>query len=227
MRVLIIEDEPLLAGQLKKMIGEIEPSVETVAIAHTIAESVRLLRQPPQPELILMDIELADGQSFDIFQQVQIDSSVIFITAYDEYAIKAFRLNGIDYLLKPVTYERFCAGIAKFLKTHITAPPPPDYTYFKVDGRMIRLPHCRIRYAQSIRDYMVIVSTDGKYITHMTMKYLAGLLPSTDFKRIHRSFLVGIKHITSISREEVRLGEISIPVGESYRAEVQRIGRGG
>jgi len=74
---------------------------------------------------------------------------------------------------------------------------------------------------------MVIVSTDGKYITHMTMKYLTGLLPSADFKRIHRSFLVGIKHITSISREEVRLGEISIPVGESYRTEVQRIGRGG
>ena len=221
----IIDDQPLsqqlLAGYIRR-----HPELQLLAVCNNAMEAFDSIHTR-QPDLIFLDIHMPSMTGISFIKSLKKPPAFMFVTAFPEYAVISYDLDAVDYLLKPVTYERFSAGIAKFLKTHITAPPPPDYTYFKVDGRMIRLPHCSIRYAQSIRDYMVIVSTDGKYITHMTMKYLTGLLPSADFKRIHRSFLVGIKHITSISREEVRLGEISIPVGESYRAEVQRIGRRG
>jgi len=178
-----------------------------------------------QPDLVLLDIQMPSMTGINFIKSLKNPPAFIFVTAFPEHAALSYELNAVDYLLKPVTYERFCVSIAKFLKIHIASPQPPDYTYFKVDGHMVKLLHNEILYAQSIRDYVVIVTANGKFITHMTMKYLSELLPSAHFKRVHRSYLVGIKHITVISRNKIALGDINIPVGESYRNEVGRLGR--
>ncbi|WP_128545849.1 LytR/AlgR family response regulator transcription factor [Larkinella soli] len=113
MNILIIEDEELTARKLRRLVQEVEPTAQVVGITGSVEESVEWLRTQPGPDLILMDIELADGQSFDIFNRIRVTSPVIFTTAYDEFAIKAFKVNSIDYLLKPVKEEDLRSALSK------------------------------------------------------------------------------------------------------------------
>lgn len=114
MKVVIVEDEALAALRLKKMILDFNPDIEIVAELESVAESVRWFSSNPDPDLIFLDIHLEDDLSFAIFDQVRISSPVIFTTAFDEYAIKAFKLKSIDYLLKPIVQEELAAALKKF-----------------------------------------------------------------------------------------------------------------
>lgn len=220
---IIVDDQPLSRQLLTTYINR-HPDLRLAAVCANAMEAFDSIHTQ-QPDLVLLDIQMPSMTGIHLIKSLKNPPAFIFVTAFPEHAVMSYELNAVDYLLKPVTYERFCAGIDKFLKIHVPPPPPPDYTYFKVDGRMIKLSHHKILYAQSVRDYIVIVTTEGKFITHMTMKNLTGLLPADCFKRVHRSYLVGIKHISAISKEEVRLGNINIPVGESYKNAVGRISR--
>ena len=125
MRVLIIEDESLAAKRIMKMVNEQEPDFIIEGVMDSIETSVAWLNTNPHPDLILMDIELADGQSFEIFNQVDVTSTIIFTTAYDEFAIRAFKVNSIDYLLKPIDPEELKRSFDKFKEIHkssITSP---------------------------------------------------------------------------------------------------------
>jgi two-component SAPR family response regulator len=119
MKIFIVEDEDLAVKKLKKTLQSVDEDSIVIGQADSIKSSVEWLESNPAPDLILMDIELADGQSFEIFNQVKVQSPVIFITSYDEYALKAFKVNSIDYLLKPVQKEDLQAAIEKYrqLKT--------------------------------------------------------------------------------------------------------------
>jgi two-component system, LytTR family, response regulator LytT len=114
MQVLIIEDEMLLAKRLQKMLFSIEPGFQVAGITQGVGESVQWIQQNPAPDLVFMDVELADGQSFDIFKHVEFDVPIIFTTAYNEFAVKAFKLNSIDYLLKPINENELQHAINKF-----------------------------------------------------------------------------------------------------------------
>lgn len=114
MNVLLIEDEDLAVRKLSKLLAEIDSTIHIVGKAASVQESVEFLQNNPAPDLILMDIELADGQSFEIFDQVKVESPVIFTTSYDEYALRAFKVNSIDYLLKPIKRQELEAGLAKY-----------------------------------------------------------------------------------------------------------------
>ncbi|RAJ93999.1 LytTR family two component transcriptional regulator [Larkinella arboricola] len=113
MNILLIEDEEATARRLRRMVQEVEPTARIVGMTVSVDESVEWLQTHPRPDLILMDIELADGQSFEIFNRVTVTSPVVFTTAYDEYAIKAFRVNSIDYLLKPVKEDDLRNALTK------------------------------------------------------------------------------------------------------------------
>ena len=114
MKIVIVEDEAFAALRLKKMILDYNPAIEVVAELESVAESVNWFRSNPDPDLIFLDIHLEDDLSFAIFDQVTISSPVIFTTAFDEYAIKAFKLKSIDYLLKPIVQEELAAALKKF-----------------------------------------------------------------------------------------------------------------
>src|SRR5215207_9016266 len=114
MKILIVEDEDLAVKKLKKTLSSVDESASVVGETDSIKSTVSWLQANPTPDLILMDIELADGQSFEIFNQVQVKSPVIFITSYDEYALKAFKVNSVDYLLKPVQKEDLHAALEKY-----------------------------------------------------------------------------------------------------------------
>jgi two-component system, LytTR family, response regulator LytT len=116
MKLLIIEDEDLAVKKLQKTIASIDDTAEVVGVAQSIRSSVEWLRSNPAPDLILMDIELADGQSFEIFDRVEVTSPVIFTTSYDEYAVKAFKVNSVDYLLKPIQKDELSSAMDKYRK---------------------------------------------------------------------------------------------------------------
>ena len=118
MKVLIIEDEPLAAQHLKKLILQYESHIEVVGIEDSVSGAIKWLENHPRPDLIFLDIQLADGISFSIFEQVQVDSPVIFTTAFDEYAIRAFKLNSVDYLLKPLDYDELASAMDKYVKLY-------------------------------------------------------------------------------------------------------------
>ena len=118
MKVLIVEDEALIAKTLQRLLKEIAPDAEVLAVTDTVRGTVKWLKANGAPDLIFMDIQLGDGVSFDIFSQVSIDRPIIFTTAYNEYAIRAFKYNGIDYLLKPIDKTELQAAIDKFYKMY-------------------------------------------------------------------------------------------------------------
>src|SRR6186713_3033536 len=114
MKILIVEDEDLAVKKLQKTLAAVDESATVVGVTDSIQSTVEWIQSHPAPELILMDIELADGQSFEIFNLTEVKSPVIFTTSYDEYALKAFKVNSVDYLLKPIQKDELAAAIGKF-----------------------------------------------------------------------------------------------------------------
>ena len=120
MKILILEDEHLAAKRIESMVKSVEPTAEIPAKLESVRSAVKWFNENPQPDLILMDIQLADGLSFEIFQQVDVVAPIIFTTAYDEYAIRAFKVNSVDYLLKPIEKEELEAAFEKLKAQRMT-----------------------------------------------------------------------------------------------------------
>lgn len=218
MQVLIVEDEMLLANRLQKLLKEVEPSASVAAITHSVEETINWLQSHAVPDLILMDIELADGQSFDIFKQLEIKSPVIFTTAYDEYALKAFKVNSIDYLLKPIKEDELKAAIDKFkmrlpavntahnidaLLTEIKKmQQPSEYRsrfLVKQGQKMISMEASDIAYIFSENGFSFLrTHQNQKYIIDHTLDELEQSLSPKHFFRANRQFILTNKCVIAI-----------------------------
>lgn len=220
MKILIIEDEELAVKKIKKLVAAVEPNAEIVGEADSIAASVEWLQSNPAPDLILMDIELADGQSFEIFNLTEVKSPVIFTTSYDEYALKAFKVNSIDYLLKPVQKEDLEAALKKFntLKKD-TGPAAGLNMETLVKELQLKLQPKEYRKRFLVKNAQKLVSvevddiayfySDGrlnffktadnkKFVVDYTMDELEDMLDPEKYFRISRSFYVSIASIDKI-----------------------------
>ncbi len=213
MKIVIIEDEIPAAKRIEKLIKEVEKDAEIVAKLDSIASSVHWFNQNPQPDLVLMDIELADGQSFEIFNRVKITSPVIFTTAYDEFALKAFKVNSIDYLLKPVEIDELRKSIDKWnaLKgssQHVNIASLIDSfstkkfkTRFlvKVGERLISIENEQIAYFMAEDKYSFLVTLDNKkYILDQSLDEIENSIDSRLFFRLNRQFIAPHKSIDAI-----------------------------
>jgi two-component system, LytTR family, response regulator LytT len=216
MNVLILEDETLAAEKLEKTLLEVEPGAHVVARLQTVAAAVHWLETNPHPDLILTDIRLLDGLCFDIFEQVKIVKPVIFTTAYDHFAIRAFEVNSLDYLLKPVVKDKLKISLEKLKKiTPKTAAPidyqevvkllkatPPEYKsrfMVKLGQKIVALPAEKIGYFFSENKLTFIVSKDGKrYPIDQPLEELVDLLDPKIFFRINRQFIVTFESIAEI-----------------------------
>jgi two-component system response regulator LytT len=222
MQLLIIEDEGLAAEKLSKTIKEIDPSINIVGITDSIDASVNWLQHNPAPDLILMDIELADGQSFEIFNRVDVKSPVVFTTSYDEYAIKAFKVNSVDYLLKPIKKEDLIASFQKLHKLKNlyagNAMPVPDFRNLIKELQEQNKPReYRERFLVKHGQRLISVETDDiaffytdekinffktksnmKYIVEYTIDELENFVHPKRFFRINRQFLIAANCIENI-----------------------------
>ncbi len=222
MRIFIIEDERLAVQKLVKTINAIDESFEIAGMADSIESSVSWLEANPAPDLILMDIELADGQSFEIFNRVKIKSPVIFTTSYDEFAIQAFKVNSIDYILKPVKKDALEASFRKFeeLKSFYSGNPfpIPDFkSLLKELQEQARPNEYRQRFLVKHGQRLISVETDDiaffytedklnffrtkdnlKYIVEYSLDELEAFVDPRKYFRINRQFLVNIHSIQNI-----------------------------
>lgn len=220
MNILIIEDEELAVKKLTKILNELDRDIEIVGTTDSIADSVQWLHNNPAPELILMDIELADGQSFEIFNQVEVQSAVIFTTSYDEYALKAFKVNSIDYLLKPVQTDELAAALDKFVKVQGQQPAhsavnmdhliealhqklqPKTYRQrflVKHANKLLSIEVGEIAYFYSDGRINFFKTTDNKRIViDYTLDELEDMLDPAQFFRISRAFYISIPCVERI-----------------------------
>jgi len=221
MRVLIIEDEELAADTLQNILMDINPNIQILAILGTVEAAVAWLTKNTA-DLLFMDIHLGDGESFEIFQQVTVDSPVIFTTAYDQYTLKAFKNQGIDYLLKPFDEEDVRTALAK-LNTIRKASEIPQQV-FNVPGQTDRLRNrFMVKMGQLIKTvqsedvayfmaddkYLFLVTKDQQnYIIEETIGSLEPQLNPADFFRVNRKFIINInaiKEMYKLSRNRVRI----------------------
>jgi DNA-binding LytR/AlgR family response regulator len=223
MKVLIIEDEELAVKKLQKTLASIDIEAEVVGVADSIRSSVSWLQNNPSPDLILMDIELADGQSFEIFDKVEVKSTVIFTTSYDEYALKAFKVNSIDYLLKPVQKEDLQAALDKLKNLKSMFGTSNSAASLNVDNLVKELQQklqpkefrkrFLVKHAQKLvsidveeiayfysdgRLNFFKTSDNRKFVVDYTMDDLEGMLNPEQFFRISRAFYVSVNSIDQI-----------------------------
>src|SRR5215212_8735314 len=223
MKILIVEDEELAVKKLKKTLLSVDESATVVGEADSIKSTVSWLRSNPSPDLILMDIELADGQSFEIFNHVQVKSPVIFITSYDEYALKAFKVNSVDYLLKPVQKEDLHAALEKFRQIKKMYPSESAPSQISLEDlvkelqQKLQTKEYRKRFLVKHGQKLVSVEIDEiayffsdgrlnffktydnrKFVVDYTMDELEDMLDPQKYFRISRSFYVSVESIDKI-----------------------------
>jgi DNA-binding LytR/AlgR family response regulator len=212
MKILIVEDEELAAEKLALMVSAMEEEAEIIGCTGSIKATVDWLRISQKPDLILMDIELSDGQSFEVFNQVEVDSAVIFTTSYDEFALKAFKVNSIDYLLKPVQKSDLRNAFDKFKKQRDRTGSNVLKIQNLVEQILPRQFRKRflVKHAQKhipieveeiayffVHERIVFFKTwdNKKYIVDYPLDEIEKALDPTRFFRINRSFIVSIKSI--------------------------------
>lgn len=215
MKVIIIEDEKLSAEHLCNLLKRMNASIEVVAIFDSVKKSVEALKKELQVDLLFVDIHLADGLSFDIFSKIAIDTPVVFTTAYDEYAIKAFKLNSVDYLLKPIGKNDLQQAIEKFKKLTIKQYNMLD-SITNVYHQLNKQYKTRfmVKMGESIvsiktEDVLHFVAEDGitllvskdkkRYAIDYTLDQLEDLISATEFFRMNRKVLISINAVQKVS----------------------------
>ncbi|HVN49276.1 MAG TPA: LytTR family DNA-binding domain-containing protein [Bacteroidota bacterium] len=218
MNVLVIEDELYSARRLEKMLNELAPELHILALLESVAQSVRWLSEHPAPDLIFMDIQLSDGSSFEIFDKTTVASPVIFITAYDEYALQAFKVNSIDYLLKPIDRSELARSLEKFnrLNQHPAPPINPDVSQIikslqeakpnyktrflvKTGQTFITIFTQDIAYFFADHKLVYLVTREGKkHLIDQTLEELEDQLDPKIFFRLNRQFVASVNAIVKL-----------------------------
>lgn len=223
MKILILEDEDPAAIRLKKILLEIEPDAEILDILVSVKSAVEWLRKNLPPDLILMDINLADGSSFEIFSMVEINSPVIFITAFDEFAIDAFKVNSVEYLLKPVKKEDLSYALKKYKKFHAVQPDLKNLVenlksenksfkkrfLIRFGDRIKSIDISQVAYFYTTDKINYIKTKDNQnYPIEYNLDKLESIIDPERFFRINRQFIISIDSITemfSFSKSRVKV----------------------
>lgn len=240
-KALIIEDEPAAARRLDKLIRETDPQIEIIGNLDSVSSAIKWFRNNPHPDLIFLDIHLGDGLSFGIFNELEITCPVIFTTAYDEFAIKAFKLNSIDYLLKPIKQEELSFSINKFKLRY----PNPGLTDFRTLIESLQTNQDKwkkrfvVNYGDKIKaievsdiSYFMILEKNTFLVTHRnesfginyTLEQLEEQLNPSQFFRINRKFIIAfssIKNMWTYSRSRVKL-QLEPPAPEDVIVSTDR-----
>ncbi len=235
MRYLIIEDEPLAQEELVRMLKGLDPNFQLLASIESVKETVNWFNNNEQPDVVFMDIHLSDNICFDIFNKVEITAPVIFTTAYDQYAIEAFKTNGIAYLLKPIEEEELINALKKFrtltntnielatIHTQIqqlsTLNSYKERVLAKIGDNYQHVMMQDVAYFYSEDHYTFVVTKDKqRYIINYTLDTLVEQINPQQFFRISRQFIVNINAINNISKHFN--GRLKIAVNPSFTEDI-------
>ncbi|MCB0585315.1 MAG: response regulator transcription factor [Phaeodactylibacter sp.] len=219
----IIDDEPPAIKVLEHYISQC-PQLHLMGSATDAIQGMQAI-QEKGPQLLLLDINMPKLSGISLLKALSHPPAAILTTAYPEYALDGFELEAIDYLLKPIAFERFLRAVnkaRKFILAQETPDEAPSFLLLQADRRLHRVPLNDILYLQAYGDYVKVHTTGQLYVPKTTLNQLEEELPADAFFRIHRSFLISLSRIKYLEGNFVVVGEEKIPVGRSYRAELLR-----
>jgi DNA-binding LytR/AlgR family response regulator len=228
-KVVAIDDEPL-ALQLVKGYVEKTPDLELAGVFDNPVDAVAFI-QSSDVDLVLLDIQMPDLTGTELARVIAGGPKVIFTTAYEKYALEGFRLDAVDYLLKPFSYAEFLKAIQKAerLITVERSQLPPlevnnEFLFIRSESRIRRINFSDILYIEGLKDYVKIWLKDERkpLLSLSTMKALESRLPGDRFMRVHRSFIVNLETVKVIERNRIVYGEVRIPVTDQYRDSFQK-----
>jgi len=229
MRCLIVDDEPLAQQVIEEFAGRV-PFLRVIAKCNNASEAAEVLHNT-QIDLIFLDIHMPRISGLDFIASVVNPPQFIFVTAYSEHALQGFNVNATDYLMKPVPFNRFLKSVNKahelfsLRKNALNPEEPKEQKYILVKSgyQTVKIVLDTILYIEGLKDY-VKIHTEGKkpILSLLTMKGLAETLPEQNFIRIHKSFIIALDRVTSISRSRVMILDRWIPVGGNYREGIKK-----
>jgi len=224
---LLVDDEPVAREILENHLKKID-SVNVVGSCKNALEAFNKINSE-KADLIFLDINMPEISGLSFAKSINKNIKIIFTTAYREYAVDGFDLQAVDYLLKPISFERLLQAINKYLdenhstqnqKSEEILAEKSDFIFVRSDRKMIKINFCEINYIESLSDYIKIHLEDKIIITRETISNIEAKLPKHDFIRVHRSYIVSIKSIDSFTNEYLEIGNQEIPISRSYKVEV-------
>ena len=226
---IIIDDEELARDLIANHLSQLD-NFRLVASCGSAIEASKVLKNE-QVDLLFLDIEMPVLRGTEFFRNLIHKPKVIFTTAYRDYALDGFELNAVDYLLKPISFGRFFKAVEKFLEQQkpLIAPPLPatnepsstDYVFIRKDRKRIKVFFENINYIESVKDYIKIVTVSENHLIKHSISAFEELLDQR-FLRTHRSYIVNFEKITAYTKQDVEIGTLEIPIGDSYKTKVQK-----
>jgi DNA-binding LytR/AlgR family response regulator len=231
LRCIAIDDEPLALELLEDNISKV-PFLQLTASSSNAMEAIKVL-QEKTVDLIFLDIQMPGLTGLQFIQSLSEKPMFILITAYEKFALEGFNLDVVDYLVKPVPFERFLKACNKARELHqlktqpqeTTADKSPDYIFVSVDYSLLKVVVDDIMWIEGLKDYIKIhlKSTAKPVITRMTMKAVEELLPSSRFIRIHKSYIAAMDFITTVRKTSVMMGTQELPVSDTYQEALMKL----
>jgi DNA-binding LytR/AlgR family response regulator len=218
---IVVDDEPPALEILRKYIAQVQ-SLKLEATFTDAIDAFNFLQQHPV-ELIFLDIKMPELLGTDLVRTLKRPPAVIFTTAYRKYAVEGFDLDAVDYLLKPVSFERFLKAVNKIEPASIESAPksPAQFIQVRTDRNIVKVQINEILYIESLKDYIKVVTQNASVVTKVSISAIEANLPKDQFLRIHRSFIVSLDKIESFSHELVWIAKTELPVGRMYRQQVE------
>jgi DNA-binding LytR/AlgR family response regulator len=223
---IIIDDEPLARKGLKEYIADTDFLHLLGEFDHPVKATALISSNTIQ--LIFLDIQMPKMTGIDYLKTLQQPPPVIFTTAYAEYALEAFELNALDYLVKPISFDRFYKAVLKAKEYYEVraknetekATSSSDYFFIKADNKLVKIILEEILFVEALQNYVVIHTTDKKYITYLTFRSVEEYLPGLRFIKTHKSYIVSAARIDSIEGNDIRIGLHHIPISRNLKDEV-------
>ena len=220
---LIVEDEPLARNLLTEYVNKV-PDLRLVSACSSPLAALEILRKE-HIDLLFLDIQMPELTGISFLRTLQKKPFVILTTAYSQYALEGYELDVVDYLLKPITFERFLRAVEK-VNERVQIPqrvsenpmrPKDDFVFVKDGTKHVKIDLGDILYVEGLKDYVTIHTKNQKVITLQRLKALEEQLPSDRFIRIHHSYIVAVQAIDAVHKGEVKIGTAMLPISESYR----------
>lgn len=219
---LIIDDEPLARKGLREYIEDVD-FLRLEAELESPLQAVQLLSEG-KIQLIFLDIQMPRISGLDFFRSLRQAPPVIFTTAYPQYALEGFELNALDYLVKPISFERFLKAAWKAREYYevrqSNSGPEQDFFFVKADNKLVRIPFDEVLFVEALQNYVAIHTVGKKIITYLTFRSIEEYLPPERFIRTHKSFIVSAARIEHIDGNEIRIGTHTIPISRNSKDEV-------